>query len=119
MQHAFELFVLLLSVVVVVLVSLDALSTRGHLTALREHHVQTAVQSTGTGQPRKQLPKCVGITKRKVKIRQVPQRSWPRAPGRLLLPRGRPPTPVPGAHSVRALHGEALAGGGALGVTSL
>lgn len=43
-----------------------------------------------------------------------------RAPHLLLLPRGRhPPTPVPGAHGVRALHREALARGGALGVTGL
>ena len=48
MQHAFKLFVLLLSVVVVVLVSLDALSAGGHLPALLEHHIQTTVQSVGT-----------------------------------------------------------------------
>lgn len=52
MEHAFKLFVLLLSVVVVVLVSLDALPASGHLTALLEHHIQTTVQSVGTGQPR-------------------------------------------------------------------
>lgn len=92
---------------VVALVSLDALAAGAFPL---QHHIQTAVQSVRIGQPGEQLPKCVGITKGKVKIRQVPagRRALPRAP----RPR-RPPSPP--AHRLRVAHAEALPGRGARG----
>ena len=99
MQHAFKLFVLLLSVVVVVLVSLDALSAGGHLPALLEHHIQTTVQSVGTGQPGEQLPKCVGITQERPLQASSAGLGPPGADARLCSGFGEPQVHPPGPRS--------------------